>query len=60
MEVFFNYVPIQETGWELKPKEPNTMRYQWWSPMASPFRSPRQTLETIRTRIISIIDAHAP
>ena len=27
-KVFFNYVPIQETGWELKPKEPSTMRYR--------------------------------
>lgn len=27
-KVFFNYVPIQETGWELKPEEPSTMRYR--------------------------------
>ena len=27
-KVFFNYVPIQETGWELKPDEPSTMRYR--------------------------------
>jgi hypothetical protein len=27
-KVFFNYVPIQETGWALKPNEPSTMRYR--------------------------------
>ncbi len=27
-KVFFNYVPIQETGWELKPDEPSNMRYR--------------------------------
>ncbi|MFP6872303.1 MAG: PmoA family protein [Verrucomicrobiales bacterium] len=26
--VFFNYVPIQETSWQLKPEEPATMRYR--------------------------------
>ena len=26
--VFFNYVPIQETAWELKPGEPSSMRYR--------------------------------
>lgn len=27
-KVFFNYVPIQETGWAIKPSEPSTMRYR--------------------------------
>jgi hypothetical protein len=27
-KVFFNYVPIQETGWSLQPGEPSTMRYR--------------------------------
>ncbi|MDC0325703.1 PmoA family protein [bacterium] len=27
-KVFFNYVPIQETGWELKPNQPSVMRYR--------------------------------
>jgi hypothetical protein len=26
--IFYNYVPIQETGWALKPGEPSTMRYR--------------------------------
>ncbi|MEZ5329193.1 MAG: PmoA family protein [Verrucomicrobiales bacterium] len=26
--IFFNYVPIQETGWEIKPGETSTMRYR--------------------------------
>ncbi|MGB0420172.1 MAG: DUF6807 family protein, partial [Limisphaerales bacterium] len=27
-KVFFNYVPIQEKGWEIKPGAPSTMRYR--------------------------------
>jgi len=26
--IFFNYVPIQETGWEIKPGQVSTMRYR--------------------------------
>ncbi len=26
--IFFNYVPIQETGWEIKPEDSSTMRYR--------------------------------
>ena len=26
--IFFNYVPIQETGWEIKPGETSAMRYR--------------------------------
>lgn len=27
-KVFFNYVPIQETGWGLNPNQPSTMKYR--------------------------------
>ena len=27
-KVFFNYVPIQETGWSIKPGETVTLRYR--------------------------------
>ncbi|MCB1080023.1 MAG: PmoA family protein, partial [Verrucomicrobiae bacterium] len=27
-KVFFNYVPVQETGWEIRPGETVTLRYR--------------------------------